>query len=83
MSQKYSFNPDPFGVHYKIIQAVPVDSSVLDIGCASGYIAEELQKKGCTVDAVEINKEDALQAKKFCRQLIIDNLEDGNNIKEL
>lgn len=83
MCQKYSFVPDPFGVHYKIIQAVPENSFVLDAGCASGYIAKALQLKNCIVDGIEINREDALQAKRFCNRLITGNIEDNGIVKQI
>jgi len=78
MKQKYTFQPDPFGVHYKTIQSVPNGSYVLEIGCASGYLTRELQKRGNTIVGVEINKNDAVQAEKYCTKIIIGDIEDEN-----
>jgi methionine biosynthesis protein MetW len=40
--------------HLMAIKEVPVGSRVLDVGCASGYVAEDLRhNKGCTVDGLE------------------------------
>lgn len=50
-------------------------SLVLDVGCASGYFDEVLTAKGCIVDGVEIDRADAKEARRWCRQVIIGNIE--------
>jgi len=43
--------------HLAILDAVPFRTSVLDVGCASGYLGQELQRrKGCVVSGVEYDE---------------------------
>lgn len=55
---------------------VEPNKKVLDVGCATGRIAEKLKKeKNCYVVGVEINKGMAKIAKKRCDQVIIADAE--------
>jgi len=52
-------------------------STVLDIGCSSGYFAKELiDCKECIVDGIEINANDARLARKICREVKVANIEE-------
>lgn len=50
---RYEEKESPFSSHQRIIQAVSPGTRVLDVGCASGYLAAQLKKKGCTVVGVD------------------------------
>jgi methionine biosynthesis protein MetW len=39
--------------HRLVLDAVPAGARVLDVGCATGYLAAELAARGCTVVGVE------------------------------
>ena len=39
--------------HRLLVAAVPAGARVLDVGCATGYLAAELAARGCTVVGVE------------------------------
>lgn len=55
-----------------ICSLVESNKKVLDVGCATGRIAEKLKKeKNCYVVGIEINKEMAKIAKKRCDQVIV------------
>jgi 2-polyprenyl-3-methyl-5-hydroxy-6-metoxy-1,4-benzoquinol methylase len=42
--------------HELVIQLVPPGATVLDVGCASGYLAEELLARGASaVDGIELD----------------------------
>lgn len=58
------FNPDPFHTHQKLLNKITPGSKVLEIGSATGYITEELVKKGCKVTSVEIDKDAAKISQK-------------------
>lgn len=59
-----------------ICSMVQPNKKVLDIGCATGRIAELLKKeKNCFVVGIEVNKEMAEIAKKRCNKVIIGNAE--------
>ena len=67
---KYNFkefdtvNPD--GSWGKCLSHVQKDSTVLEFGCASGYMTRYMKEKlGCHVDIVEIDKEDFDKASKY------------------
>lgn len=59
-----------------VCSLVEPDKRVLDVGCATGRIAEKLKKeKNCYVVGVEINKEMAKIAKKRCDRVIVADAE--------
>lgn len=75
---KLFFDPSPHSPNVKIINLIKPNSTVLDIGCASGYLAKELNKKNCHTYGIEINPIDAKKAKKHCLRVICHNLETIN-----
>jgi len=59
-----------------ICSLVELNKKVLDIGCATGRIAEKLKKeKNCSVVGMEINEEMAKIAKKRCDQVVMTDAE--------
>jgi 2-polyprenyl-3-methyl-5-hydroxy-6-metoxy-1,4-benzoquinol methylase len=60
------------------ILLVGSNKKVLEIGPATGYVTKELQKRGCRVTCIESNQKMALIAKKFCEEMIIENVEQMN-----
>lgn len=65
------FNNDPFHTHMKLLNRVVDGSSVLEIGCATGYFTKELIKKNCQVIAVEKDKKAAELAKQVRKATVI------------
>lgn len=63
---------------YIMNKMIKPNSIVLDVGCSSGYFDEVLVQKGCVVDGIEINPGDAKKAEKWCRQVIVGNIEQLN-----
>lgn len=64
------FNPTPFEGHRIAFDKVPPGSTVLDIGCATGYFAKELKdRKNCRVWGIDINKDALNIAKKYCEEV--------------
>ena len=61
----------------KVYELVSESSTILDVGCSSGYFDKVLiDEKSCIVDGIEIDPEDAQRAEKVCRKLLIGNIED-------
>ena len=58
----YTFNSGG-GTHALILRLVSPGSRVLDVGCASGYLGQQLSKRHCTVDGIEVNREAAAVAR--------------------
>jgi SAM-dependent methyltransferase len=61
--------------HRLVLDAVPAGARVLDVGCATGYLAAELGRRGCTVDGVEVDPAAAEQARAHCREVVVGDLE--------
>ncbi len=63
--------------HVKIINLVEPDKVVLEIGCATGYISQYLiESKKCIVVGVEVDKKAAEKAGRYCKKVIVGNIED-------
>ena len=55
-SAEYGFNHRGYGTHQAIIELVGVGATVLDVGCASGYLMENLRRtKNCHCVGIEPN----------------------------
>lgn len=57
---------EPGSSHAAVIERVRPNSTVLDVGCASGYLAAALKRLGCSVFGVELNAEAADVARGHC-----------------
>jgi len=69
--------------HRLVLDAVPADARVLDVGCATGYLAAELARRGCTVVGVEYDPVAAQQARAACREVVVGDLEDARTRAEV
>lgn len=80
-STKYSeYNPRRYEIHQLALERVPTKSTVLELGCATGYITNILHKKNCVVTCVEIDKASASLAKPYAHKLFIANLNEPSTI---
>jgi SAM-dependent methyltransferase len=63
--------------HRAVLAEIPDGARVLDVGCATGYLAAELTRRGCTVDGVEFDPVAAEQARApgRCREVVVGDLE--------
>ncbi len=60
-----------------IIERIKPNSKVLEFGPANGRMTKYLQQElGCSVYAVELDKEAAKDAGKYCEEIIVGNIED-------
>lgn len=82
-----SFNPDkldPLNIDRQSISLIPDRSSVLDIGCATGFMGAYLKsKKNCRVVGIEKGIEEASYAKKVLDQVIGGDIEDNNTLHQI
>ena len=68
----------------KIAKLIPSGAFVLDIGCSSGNLGQELiEDKNCKVDGIEINKDDAKIASKKLRKVYVFDISQIDNLKQL
>jgi 2-polyprenyl-3-methyl-5-hydroxy-6-metoxy-1,4-benzoquinol methylase len=61
--------------HRLVLAEIPDGARVLDVGCATGYLAAELTRRGGTVDGVEVDPVAAEQARAHCREVVVGDLE--------
>lgn len=80
IASKQEFNAWPHSSTYKALQIIKPNSKVLDIGCAKGYMARELAKKGCQTWGIEIDAEACKLAKRYCQEVICGNIEEIDNL---
>jgi methionine biosynthesis protein MetW len=61
--------------HRLALAEVPDGARVLDVGCATGYLAAELTRRGCEVIGVEVDAAAAEQARAHCAEVVVGDLE--------
>jgi len=69
--------------HRYLLQQIPPNCRVLELGPASGYMTRAMAERGCLVDAIELNEKDAQKAAPFCHRLIVGSVEDEANFSSL
>ncbi len=73
---KYDFfNPNPYGVHQKIIHFVGKNKKILDVGCSEGILSKRMEQNNCEVVGIEFDGEVAKSAKIYCREVIVGDVE--------
>jgi 2-polyprenyl-3-methyl-5-hydroxy-6-metoxy-1,4-benzoquinol methylase len=58
-----------------MVEMVGANKRVLEVGCASGYMSKVLTDRGCRVIGVEIDHDAAMQAKEYCEDVVITDIE--------
>lgn len=69
--------------HWFLLEGVPDRARVLDVGCASGYLAAALRERGCTVWGVEPDPAMAAAAEAHCERVWSVDIEAGAARDEL
>src|SRR5213592_3926937 len=59
-----------------IVDLVGWSRRVLDVGCATGYVARALRERGCRVSGMELDADAAEQARPYLDDLVIGSIED-------
>src|SRR5688572_16060917 len=62
--------------HRLVLEEVPEGSRVLDVGCATGYLATALAERGCSVVGVEADPAAAAQARGRGVEVVEGDVED-------
>jgi len=66
---------DPNGSLKKMLDLIDEGKNVIDFGCAAGYFSNLLKNKGCTVTGIEVNIDAAKVAEKYCKKVIVADLD--------
>ena len=61
--------------HTLMVELVGGSKRVLDVGCATGYLARTLGERGCTVSGIEPDEMAAEEARPYLDRLIVGNVE--------
>lgn len=61
--------------HAQIVDLVGFNKRVLDVGCASGYLAAVLKGHGCLVHGVEMDPDAAAEAAAHLERVVVGDLE--------
>ena len=74
---KYTrYDDSPGSAHSMVVGLVPEGSSVLEFGCATGYMTEVLVKqRGSRVTGIELDPDAAAQANAHCDRVIVGDAE--------
>lgn len=59
------------------------ERKVLDVGCREGILGQQVQKKGCHVTGVEIDREIALKTRDRLHKVVIGNIERKETLSSL
>lgn len=82
-----SFDPaalDPQNIDRLAVTQVPNNSTVLDIGCATGFMGEYLIKeKGCKVIGIDLRKEELKKAEKKLTGVLLADIEESKSVKKI
>ena len=55
---------------------MPDGARVLDVGCATGYLAAKLTRRGCRVTGIEVDPVVAERARSHCEAVLVGDVED-------
>jgi SAM-dependent methyltransferase len=57
--------------HRLLVELTGANKRVLDVGCASGYLAARLKHAGCRATGIELDPSAARQAEAHCERVIV------------
>lgn len=64
--------------HTLVLEQIEPGSTVLEMGCATGYMTRYMKEKlGCTVDVVDLDCENVRKAEAYAREAMCDDIDDG------
>jgi 2-polyprenyl-3-methyl-5-hydroxy-6-metoxy-1,4-benzoquinol methylase len=69
--------------HTLLVELVGGGGRVLDVGAATGDVAEALSQRGCAVTGVELDSEAAKKAERHCERVVVGDVESLDLREEL
>lgn len=74
----------PLWADYQVVQLIKPASTILEIGCATGYIGKFLkEKRNCKMFGIEIDKESAELAKPYYEKIVVGDVENEETLIQL
>jgi methionine biosynthesis protein MetW len=71
----YETHPDPYSRTGILLDWVGTGKRVLELGCSTGNMSQYLtEKRTCSVTGIEVDRAAAEQAVKFCREVLVRDL---------
>ena len=70
-----AFDPTPYRTHQRTLGYLRPGERVLEVGCSSGALTEQIRAMGCVVVGVEQRPEAAAMAMRFCESVLVGNIE--------
>jgi len=86
MSSKYETEPEltsQNNSHTMIVELAGHGKTVLDVGAATGYVAELLAGRGCRVTGIEVDPGAAREAEEHCERVVTGDIESLDLEREL
>lgn len=81
MKYRYDiFSPNEFETHMLAFKLIESNKKILDIGCATGYMAKSLLAKKCETYGVDYDQNALKKAEKYCKKTFRADL---NEVKTL
>jgi 2-polyprenyl-3-methyl-5-hydroxy-6-metoxy-1,4-benzoquinol methylase len=62
----------------KEIEMIGYSKRVLEFGCHTGFVSKVLRERNCSITGIEIDRNAAEEAKAFCEEVIIGDIEEIN-----
>jgi methionine biosynthesis protein MetW len=80
----YEQYPDPYSRTWILLEWIGRGKRVLELGCATGFMSRYLvQRRGCSVIGIEVDPEASVQAKKYCLDVLVEDLNSSSWIVRL
>jgi 2-polyprenyl-3-methyl-5-hydroxy-6-metoxy-1,4-benzoquinol methylase len=64
----------PAPTHHAMVRLTGPHKTVLELGCATGYVSKMLKENGCSVAGIELDPEAAETARQYCDAVIVADL---------
>lgn len=80
-SKYITLDTHKYGVHSIVFNLVDCNKSILDIGCATGYLAKVLKEKNCEIWGIDKDDKVLEVAKKFCKKVYKIDVNNLNHLK--
>lgn len=72
-------NPDAENnSHAFALNFVGYNKSVLEVGCATGYLTKVMAERGCTVVGIELDPDAAENAEQWAERVVVGDLDEGD-----